>query len=159
MLQHRAYYGAWKSRSRSRNYIYVYNFVLFSFLFFEKYLLRQLESATIGLTQKNERHKDWYVVVKTKTKDVFDVGTSLQCNNDDVDTFCENIPYNISTNNVRDDVNDNLGWALDDVEDMTINVSIISDRDVHEPQLNKNEFIDNESNNEEYDEYEYINDE
>lgn len=42
---------------------------------------------------------------------------------------------------------------------MTINVSIISDRDVHEPQLDKNEFIDNESNNEEYDKYEYINDE
>ena len=118
-----------------------------------------MESAAIGLTQKNERHKDWYVVVKTKTKDVFDVGTSPKCDNDDVDTFCKNIHYNISTNNVRDDVNDNLGWALDDVEDMTINVSIISDRDVHEPQLDKNEFIDNESNNEEYDEYEYINDE
>ena len=109
MLQHRAYYGAWKSRNRPRNYIYVYNFVLF--FFFEKYLLFQLESVTIGLTQKNERHKDWYVVVKTKTKNVFDVGTSPQCDNDDVDTFCENIPYNISTNNVRDDVNDNLGWA------------------------------------------------
>ena len=89
----------------------MYNFVLFSFLFFEKYLLRQLESATIGLTQKNERHKDWYVVVKTKIKDVFDVGTSPKCDNDDVDTFCKNIHYNISTNNVRDDVNDNLGWA------------------------------------------------
>ena len=74
MLQHRAYYGAWKSRNRPRNYIYVYNFVLF--FFFEKYLLFQLESVTIGLTQKNERHKDWYVVVKTKTKNVFDVGTS-----------------------------------------------------------------------------------
>lgn len=42
---------------------------------------------------------------------------------------------------------------------MIIDVSIISDKDVHEPQLDKNEFIDNESNNEEYDEYEYINDE
>ena len=91
MLQHRAYYDAWKSRNRSRNYIYVYNFVLF-FFFFEKYLLCQLESVTIGLTQKNERHKDWYVVVKTKTKDVFDVVISPQCDNDDVDTFCENIP-------------------------------------------------------------------
>ena len=90
--------------------IYMY-IILFFFFFFEKYLLCQLESVTIGLTQKNERHKDWYVVVKTKTKDVFDVGTNPQCDNDDVDTFCENIPYNISTNNVRDDVNDNLGWA------------------------------------------------
>lgn len=42
---------------------------------------------------------------------------------------------------------------------MTIDVLIISDKDVHEPQLDKNEFIDNELNNEEYDEYEYINDE
>ena len=107
--QHRAYYGAWKSRNKSRNYIYIILLLLFFFL--EKYLLHQLESAAIGLTQKNERHKDWYVVIKTKTKDVFDVGTSPQCDNDDVDTFCENIPYNISTNNVCDDVNDILGWA------------------------------------------------
>ena len=57
-------------------YIYVYNSVLF--FFFEKYLLRQLESAAIGSTQKNERHKNWYVVIKTKTRDVFDVGTSPQ---------------------------------------------------------------------------------
>ena len=42
---------------------------------------------------------------------------------------------------------------------MIIDVSIVSDKDIHEPQLDKNEFIDNESSNEEYDEYEYINDE
>ena len=89
----------------------IYMYIILFFFFFEKYLLHQLESAAIGLTQKNERHKDWYVVVKTKIKDVFDVGTSPKCDNDDVDTFCKNIHYNISTNNVRDDVNDNLGWA------------------------------------------------
>ena len=42
---------------------------------------------------------------------------------------------------------------------MTIDASIISDKDVHEPQLDKNEFIDYESNNEEYKGYEYIIDE
>ena len=42
---------------------------------------------------------------------------------------------------------------------LKIDTLIISDRDVHEPHLDKNEFIDNESNDEEYDEYEYINDE
>lgn len=56
-----------------------------------------MESAAIGPTQKIERHKNWYVV-KTKAKGVIDVGTSPQCDDDDIDTFCENIPHNISTN-------------------------------------------------------------
>ena len=54
---------------------------------------------------------DIYVVVKTKTKDVFDVGIGPQYDDDDTNTFCENILYNLTTNDAHDGVNDKLGLA------------------------------------------------
>ena len=63
---------------------------------------------------EDPRHKDWMVVVKTKAKDVFDVGTGVS-SDDDIDNFCENVPYNIIIDNV-DVVNDNLAWTHRDVE-------------------------------------------
>lgn len=103
-----------------------------------------------------DRKKDWYVALKTKARDVFDVGTGPQCDDDDAYTYCENIPYNISVNDARD----NLGWAWDNVEGMTIDASVIGDKAVHEwDNLNEDEFIDDKSNDEDHEEYEYNDDE
>ena len=63
---------------------------------------------------QDPRHKDWMVVVKTKAKDVFDVGTGAS-SDDVIDNFCENVLYNITIDNV-DVVNDNLAWTCRDVE-------------------------------------------
>nr|POE51477.1 hypothetical protein CFP56_47595 [Quercus suber] len=72
-------------------------------------------------------------------------------------SFFENVPYNISINEV---VSDNLGWARDDVEGMTIDSFIIAERDLHEmDNLDDCEFIDDESNNEYDNEDEYTEDE
>ena len=90
---------------------------------------------------------DIYVVVKTKTKDVFDVGVGPQRDKNDTHSFSENVLYNINTNEV---VSDNLGWARDDVEGMTNDASIIIERDFHEKDnLDFCKFIVDESNNEE----------
>ena len=59
----------------------------------------------------NKREKDWYVVVKTTARDVFDSGTSPQCDDDDAYTHCEQDPYNISMNDYLVGANDNQGWA------------------------------------------------
>ena len=60
------------------------------------------------------RHKDWVVVVKTKPKEVFDVGINASHDDDDDDddddevgTYLKNVPYNITTNDACDDANDN----------------------------------------------------
>ena len=106
---------------------------------------------------EDKRHKDWYVIVKTKVRNVFDAGISPQRDEDNTYSFSKNVPYNISTNEV---VSDNLGWARDDVEGMTIDASIIAERDLHEVNnLDDCEFINDESNNEDDNEYEYTEDE
>lgn len=51
-----------------------------------------------------------------------------------------------------------LRWCRE-YDNQCLESLIIGDKNVHEPHLDKNEFIDNESNDEEYNEYEYINDE
>ena len=57
---------------------------------------------------EDKRDKDWFVVVKTKARDVFDVGSGPLCSDDDTYTYCENVPYNITANNA---VFDNIGLA------------------------------------------------
>ena len=106
---------------------------------------------------EDKRHKDWYVVVKTKARDMFDASIGPQRDEDDTYSFSENVSYNIGTNEV---VNDKLGRARDDVEGMTIDASIITERDLHEmDNLDDCEFINDESNNEDDNEDEYIKDE
>ena len=59
---------------------------------------------------KDVKHKNWTVEVKTKPREVFDVGINASHDNDDDDevgTYLENVPYNIATN----DANDNHAWA------------------------------------------------
>ena len=53
-------------------------------------------------------------------------------------------------------MSDNLGWAQDDVEGMTIDAFIIVERDLYEiDNLDYYEFIDDESNNEDNNKDEY----
>ena len=121
----------------------------------EPYVLAS--QATQVFYVEDKRQKDWYVVVKTKTKDVFDASLGPQHEEDDVYSFSENVPYNISTNEV---VNDNLRWARDDLDGMTIDASIITERD--RQGVNKEddcEFIDDKSDNEADKEDEYTEDE
>ena len=120
----------------------------------EPYVLASLAIQVFYVEDK--RHKDWYVIGKTKARVVFDAGISPQRDEDNTYSFSKNVPYNISTNEV---VSDNLGWARDDVEGMTIDASIIAERDLHEVNnLDDCEFIDDESNNENDNEYEYTED-
>ena len=121
----------------------------------EPYVLAS--QATQVFYVEDKRHKNQYVVVKTKAKDVFDASIGPQSDEDDTYSFYENVPYNISTNQV---VSDNLGQARDDVEGMTIDASIIAKRDCHEVNnLDDYEFIDDESNTEDDNEDEYTKDE
>jgi len=53
------------------------------------------------------RHKDWVVVVKTKPREVFDIGINTSHDDDDDDddevgTYLENVCYNITTNDAND---------------------------------------------------------
>ena len=59
------------------------------------------------------RHKDWAMVVKTKPKEVFDVGINASHDDDDdeVDTYLENVPYNITIDDACDVANDSHAWA------------------------------------------------
>ena len=113
--------------------------------------------ATKVFYVEDKRHKDWYVVVKTKVRDVFDAGIGSQRDEDDTYSFSKNVPYNISTNEV---VSNNLGWARDDIEGMTIDASIIAERDLHVVNnLDNCEFIDDEFDNKDDNEDEYTEDE
>ena len=121
----------------------------------EPYVLAS--QATKVFYVEDKRHKDWYVVVKTKVRDVFDAGIGPQRDENDTYSFSENVPYNISTNEV---VSNNLGWAQDDIEGMTIDASIIAERDLHVVNnLDNCEFIDDEFDNKDDNEDEYTEDE
>lgn len=81
--------------------------------------------------------KDWFVVAKTKAMDVFDT-----------DTYCENVPYNITAD---DTVSDNIGLAWAHVEGTTLNALIITEKDLQEVDfIVDNDFIDNEFSDEDY---------
>ncbi|KAL0005927.1 hypothetical protein SO802_013488 [Lithocarpus litseifolius] len=113
--------------------------------------------ATQVFYVEDKRQKDWYVVVKTKARDVFDAGIGPHCDEDDTYGFYENIPYSITSNDAG---RENLRWGRDDVEGMTIDASIIRERDLHEmDNLDDCEFIDDESNDEDDNEVEYNDDE
>nr|POF03251.1 hypothetical protein CFP56_55588 [Quercus suber] len=121
----------------------------------EPYVLAS--QATQVFYVEDKRYKDWYVVVKTKVKDVFDTGIGPYCDKDDTYGFYENILYSVTSNDVG---GENLHWDQDDVEGMMIDASIIGERDLHEmDNLDDCEFIDDESNDEDDNEVEYSDDE
>nr|POF03181.1 hypothetical protein CFP56_62641 [Quercus suber] len=90
-------------------------------------------------------------------RDVFDAGIGPHCDEDDTYEFYENIPYNVPSNDAG---RENLRWGRDDVEGMTIDASIIGERDLHEmDNLDDCEFIDDESTDEDDNKVEYNDDE
>ena len=90
---------------------------------------------------ENVRHKDWAVVVKTKPKEVFDVGINASHDDDDdkVGTYLENVPYNITTDDACDDANDNHAWARVNEEWTIYDTPLIS-----EDKLLEQDFINDE---------------
>ena len=96
-------------------------------------------------------------MVKTKPKEVFDVGINASHDddddNDEVGTYLENVPYNITIDNACDDANDNHAWARVNEEGTIYDTSLIN-----EDELLEQDFIDdvyesndNESNDDESD--------
>ena len=85
------------------------------------------------------RHKDWVVVVKTKPKEVFDVGINASHDDDDDDdevgTYLKNVPYNITTNDACDDANDNHAWARVNEEGTIYDTSLINEDGLLEQNL------------------------
>ena len=81
----------------------------------ESYVLASQVSQVFNM--EDVRHKDWVVVVKTKPREVFDVGINASHDDDDDDdddevgTYFKNISYNITTDDACDDANDNHVWA------------------------------------------------
>ena len=88
------------------------------------------------------RHKDWVVVIKTKPREVIDVGINASHDDDDddeVDTYMENVPYNVTTDDACDNANDNHAWARVDEEGTIYDTSLIS-----KDELLEQDFIDDE---------------
>ena len=75
----------------------------------EPYVLASQASQVFYV--EDVRHKDWVVVVKTKPREVFDIGINASHDDDEVGTYHENVPYNITTDDACDDANDNHAWA------------------------------------------------
>ena len=90
---------------------------------------------------KNVRHKDWAVVVKTKPREVFDVGINASHDDDDdeVDIYMENVPYNVTTDDACDNAIDNHAWARVDEEGTVYDTPLIS-----KDELLEQDFIDDE---------------
>jgi hypothetical protein len=69
----------------------------------------------------NERTPNWVVAVKTKPRDVYDVGQG-HMNDDDVDDYRENEPFNLNIEGVLEDATNNLVWGRDGIEGLTIDI-------------------------------------
>jgi hypothetical protein len=73
----------------------------------------------------NERNPNWVVVVKTKPRDVYDVGEG-HVDENDVDDYNDNEPSNLNIGGILEDIIDNLecdrngikGITLDTPEDL-----------------------------------------
>jgi len=116
----------------------------------ESYVLTSQASQVFYV--EDSMHKDWMVIVKTKARDVFDIGTGASFN-DDVDNFCENVPYDITTDNTHD-VNDNLAWTHRNVEGTIYEIPLFVESElVEDDNIDDEEFIDDvhESNDESID--------
>ena len=102
----------------------------------EPYVLASQASQVFYV--EDVRHKG-VVVVRTKPREVFDVGIQALDDDDEVDTYLENVPYDVTTDDACDDVNDNHAWARVDEEETIYDTPLIS-----EDELLKQDFIDDE---------------
>ena len=95
----------------------------------EPYVLASQASQVFYM--KDVRHKDWMVVVKTKPREVFDVGIEAVDNDEEVDTYMENVPYNV-TIDACDNANDNHAWARVNEEGTIYDTPLISENELLE---------------------------
>ena len=105
----------------------------------EAYVLASQASQVFYV--EDVRHKDWAVLVKTKPREVFDVGSNASHDDDDeeVGTYLENVPYNITTDVACDDANNNHAWARVNEEGTIYDTPLIS-----EDELLEQDFIDDD---------------
>ena len=80
-------------------------------------------------------------MVKTKPREVFDIGINASHDDDDdeVSTYLENVPYNITTDVACDDANNNHTWARVNEEGTIYDTPLIN-----EDELLEQDFIDDE---------------
>ena len=113
----------------------------------ELYVLASQTSEVFYM--EDVRYKDWAMVVKTKPREVFDVGINASHDDDEDDdddddddemgTYLQNVPYNITTDDACDDANDNHAWAQVN-EEGTIYDTLLPSED----ELLEQNFIDDE---------------
>ena len=75
-------------------------------------------------------------MVKTKPKEVFDVGINASHDddddNDEVGTYLENVPYNITTDDACNDANNSHAWARVNEEGTIYDTPLISEDELLE---------------------------
>nr|POE61169.1 hypothetical protein CFP56_60158 [Quercus suber] len=119
-----------------------------------------VSSVTLDNREFTQAHR--YVLFNSENiyqfrEDVFDAGIGPHCDEDDTYGFYEKILYSVTSNDAG---GENLRWGRVDVEGMTIDASIIGERDLHEmDNLDDCEFINDESSDEDDNEVEYNDDE
>ena len=96
----------------------------------EPYVLASQASQVFYV--EDVRHKDWMVVVKTKPREVFDVGIEAVDDDEEVDTYMENVPYNVTTDDAYNNANDNHAWARVNEEGTIYDTSLISENELLE---------------------------
>ena len=80
------------------------------------------------------------MLVKTKLREVFDVGIKASHDDDEeVNTYLENVPYNITTDDACDVANDSHAWAQVNEKWIIYDTPLIS-----EDELLGQDFIDDE---------------
>ena len=96
----------------------------------ESYVLASQASQVFYV--EDVRHKDWMVVVKTKPREVFDVGIEAIDDDEEMDTYMENVPYNVTIDDACDNANDNHAWARVNEEGTIYNTPLISENELLE---------------------------
>ncbi|KAF7153672.1 hypothetical protein RHSIM_Rhsim01G0178800 [Rhododendron simsii] len=67
------------------------------------------------------REKEWVIAVRTKARDVYDVGNG-ESEESDAGTYYENEPYNLVVENIAANMNENLHWSRNDADGITIDL-------------------------------------
>lgn len=68
---------------------------------------------------KDVREKEWVVAVRTKARDVYDVGNG-ESEEGGAGTYYDNEPYNLVAEDVPTNMNENLDWSRNDADGITL---------------------------------------
>ncbi|KAH7836026.1 hypothetical protein Vadar_032056 [Vaccinium darrowii] len=72
---------------------------------------------------KDAREKEWVVAVKTKERDVYDVGNG-ESEEGSADTYYGNEPYNLVAEDIPANMNENLDWSRNDANGITLDIPL-----------------------------------